>query len=167
MLAAFALACLLALPEGPVVHGFAPAGPYGGHWGIDVAAEAGTPVRAAAAGTVTFSGVVAGTQTITIHHGGGVRTSYSYLTERAVVAGDRVAAGAVIGTSGIDHGTAAIHVSLRIGDRYVDPEAACHLGPPGLGVRLAPGLTTYPVGRAPRSSRRDVRPASSRPPHRR
>lgn len=167
MLAALVLSCLLALPRGDVTRGFVPEGPYGGHWGIDVVAEVGSPVRAAAAGIVTYSGVVAGNETVTIHHGGGIRTSYSYLSGRSVSVGDRVTVGTVLGFSGVDHGTPAIHVSLRIGDRYVDPAASCRAGVPGQGVRLAPAVATYPVARAPRSARRDLRPAPSRPSHRR
>ena len=45
---------------GDVVREFAPQGAYAGHWGVDLAAEAGTPVRAARDGVVTFAGPVAG-----------------------------------------------------------------------------------------------------------
>ena len=48
--------------EGRVVRGFdAPPSPYAaGHRGVDLAARAGSAVRAAAAGRVYFAGVVAG-----------------------------------------------------------------------------------------------------------
>ena len=122
---------------GPIVAPFAPQGAYGGHWGIDLAVPLGTPVRAAAAGVVTFSGEVAGRSSVTIHHGGSVRTSYSYLGGRTVDEGAFVTTGEVVGTSGIDHGVPALHFSLRVGDRYLDP-AAASCGPlvPGPGVRL-------------------------------
>ena len=45
---------------GDVVQGFSPQGSYAGHWGIDLAAEVGTPVRAVRSGVVTFAGPVAG-----------------------------------------------------------------------------------------------------------
>ncbi|MFH1103397.1 MAG: M23 family metallopeptidase [Actinomycetota bacterium] len=152
------VSCLLGPPaDGPVVRRFAPDGLFGGHWGIDVGVAEGTPVRAAASGVVTFSGTVAGNQTITVHHGGGVRTSYSYLTLRRVAAGERVAAGAILGASGVDHGIPAVHFSVRVGDRYVDPLATCRgLGSPSAGLHLAPTIATYPVPRAPRPARRDL-----------
>ena len=76
-----------------MVRPFAPQGPYAGHWGVDLQAEAGTPVVAVAAGVVTFAGPVAGRLSVTVHHGGGVRTSYSYLSAVTVAAGQAVAAG--------------------------------------------------------------------------
>jgi murein DD-endopeptidase MepM/ murein hydrolase activator NlpD len=150
--------CLLGPPaEGRVVHGFAPEGLYGGHWGIDIAVDIGTPVGAAAP---------AGNETVTVYHGGGVRTSYSYLDSRTVAAGSSVGAGSVVGTSGNPHGAPGIHFSLRIDDRYVDPLGACGASDsPSAALRLAPVLSTYPVLRAPWSSRRDVRPATHRPSH--
>ena len=161
--------CALALPaQGPMVREFSPDGLYGGHWGIDVAVDPGTSVRAAGAGIVTFSGVVAGNQTVTVHHGGGVRTSYSFLTERYVTAGQRVATGDLVGASGVDHDVAAIHFSLRVADRYVDPLTACRvMSAPSPGLRLSTVIASYPVGSAPRIAGRDVRPASSRPSDRR
>ena len=132
--------CLLDFPvDGPVIAPFAPVGVYGGHWGIDLAVPVGTPVRAAGDGVVTFSGEIAGRSSVTIHHGGGVRTSYSYLASRTVAAGVRVGRGEIIGTSGQDHGIPAVHFSLRLGDRYLDPGAAgCRPIAPRVGIRLAP-----------------------------
>jgi murein DD-endopeptidase MepM/ murein hydrolase activator NlpD len=132
--------CLFEAPvDGPVVAAFAPDGLYGGHWGIDLAAPEGTSVGASAAGVVTFSGEVAGRSSVTIHHGGSVRTSYSYLGSRSVAQGAVVERGQVIGTSGVDHGVPAVHFSVRVGDRYLDPMAAmCPSLDPGPGLRLAP-----------------------------
>lgn len=107
--------------DGPMVRPFAPDGTYRGHWGIDLATPPGSPVRAAAAGAVTFSGSVAGMQSVTVHHGGGLRTSYSYLSDRRVRAGMEVARGSTLGISGLHHGKNAMHFSLRLGDRYLDP----------------------------------------------
>ena len=118
---------------------YAPQGSYGGHWGIDLAVAIGTPVRAAASGIVTFSGEVGGRSSVTIHHGGAVRTSYSYLGGRIVEEGVLVSRGEVVGTSGLDHGTPAVHFSLRVGNLYLNPEGAtCGSFAPGPGVRLAP-----------------------------
>ena len=59
--------------DGPISRHFEPPqGPYGpGHRGIDLAVPEGTPVRAAAAGTVSFAGVVAGVLAVTIDHPSG------------------------------------------------------------------------------------------------
>ena len=49
---------------------------------------------------VTFAGAVAGTLHVTLAHGGGLRTSYSFLQSVAVRDGQDVARGDVVGTSG-------------------------------------------------------------------
>lgn len=129
--------CPLSAPlNGPVVRGYQPAGWFGGHWGVDIAAEPGTPVAAAAAGTVSFSGPVAGRISVTVHHGGGVRTSYSYLRGASVPIGTHVEQGDVIGWSGIDHGFEALHFSLRVGNHYVRPRYGECLLVPAPALRL-------------------------------
>ncbi len=112
-----ALACLgLSYPvQGPIVSGFAPVGRYAGHWGVDFSAPAGTQVTASASGRVSFSGNVVGNSTVTVEHGGGLRTSYSYLATRIVFAGQHVGRGAVVGTAGTSHG--GLHFSVRVGSR--------------------------------------------------
>lgn len=105
--------------SGEVVQGFLPTGRYSGHWGIDIAAPEGAPIRAADDGYVSFSGVVVGNRTVTVDHGG-LRTSYSYLSSRAVGKGDVVRRGDVVGIVGTHDGRVALHFSVRIGDRYID-----------------------------------------------
>src|SRR4051812_5129195 len=63
---------------GPTTDPFrAPATRFGaGNRGIDFATTPGEPVVAAAAGTVTFAGQVAGTLTVVILHADHLRTSY-------------------------------------------------------------------------------------------
>ncbi|MEN8239093.1 MAG: M23 family metallopeptidase, partial [Actinomycetota bacterium] len=112
----------LSLPhEAVIVRPFAPVGRFGGHWGVDVAAAPGSDVRAIGAGTVSFAGSVAGRRSVTIDHGGGLRTSYSYLAGISAEVGRTVAPGSPIGTAGVHDGTSAFHLSLRIGTTYVDP----------------------------------------------
>lgn len=124
---------------GPIVRGYQPVGSYAGHWGVDLEATLGTEVHPASSGVVTFSGSVAGMLTVTVAHGGGLRTSYSYLSEALVSRGDRVTRASVVGRSGLDHGQAAVHFSVRVGDRYQDPAPwlACH-NSPRAGLRLIP-----------------------------
>lgn len=130
--------CLFSPPvDGPIVRGFAPQGAYGGHWGIDLAVPIGTPVRAIASGVVSFSGEVAGRASVTVDHGGGLRSSYSYLTARSVSQGQRISSGMVVGESGIDHGIPALHLSLRLGSVYVDPARVCGVLTPADALSLA------------------------------
>ena len=95
------------------------------HFGVDVAAAPGTPVRAAAAGTVTlahgdlyFSG-----KTVIIDHGLGVSTLYIHMQEIKVATGDRVTQGQVIGTIGTTGRSTGphLHWGLNLGQDYLDP----------------------------------------------
>jgi murein DD-endopeptidase MepM/ murein hydrolase activator NlpD len=94
-----------------------PATPYGpGNRGIEYATEPGTAVRAAGAGVVAFAGVIANERYVSIDHPGGIRTTYSYLLTIAVVAGQPVAQGDVVGTTG-----ARLHFGARRFGAYIDP----------------------------------------------
>ncbi len=112
--------------DGPVVKGFQPQLiPFGpGHLGVHFAVPAGTPVRAAAAGTVTFAGTVARAMHVVVEHANGWRTTYAFLATRHVSRGDHVDAGEIVGTTGgvgPGHDGTVLHFGLRIGDVYVDP----------------------------------------------
>ena len=112
--------------RGPVIRGFDPPDtPFGsGHRGIDIAAGVGTPLRAAAAGAVTFAGPVGGRLFVTIDHGAGLESTYSFLSSLAVRRGDAVAQGQTIGRSGSGHAGALVphlHFGVRLADVYVDP----------------------------------------------
>ena len=147
----------LAAPvDGPVVAGFAPIGRWAGHWGVDFGADPGTPVRAAGAGVVSFDGTVAGNRTVTIDHGGGLKTSYSYL-ETASAGPGRVMAGSVIARSGRAHGSEALHFSVR--DRRClhrsNERARVHPGRPDQRPLAAPSARR-PVNRPIAGSRPNV-----------
>lgn len=146
--------------DAAILRGFAPIGRWSGHWGADIAAIEGSDVLAVGDGVVQFAGIVVGNRTISIDHGGGVITSYSYLMATHVAKGDRIMRGTSVGTAGIHDGSEAFHLSLRVGGRYIDPLGMrrCPRGP-WRGLYLAAGRTTYAVGRA-RDSRRHVRPAT-------
>ncbi len=104
-----------------------PATPYGrGHRGVDLAALAGAPVRAVAAGTVSFAGRVAGKGVVSVELAGTgdppLRTTYEPAAV-SVEKGEEVAAGGVLGTvepSG-SHCTGCLHWGLLRGDVYLDP----------------------------------------------
>jgi murein DD-endopeptidase MepM/ murein hydrolase activator NlpD len=128
---------------GPVLRGFDPPdSPFGaGHRGIDIAVALDTPVLAAASGVVTFAGPVGGRLFVTIDHGGGLESTYSFLSSIAVRRGATVASGQVIATSGAGHASvepAHLHLGVRLDDVYVDPLA--YLGPVEVWrfIRLAP-----------------------------
>jgi murein DD-endopeptidase MepM/ murein hydrolase activator NlpD len=71
------------------------------HWGIDLAADIGTPVYATARGTVFFTGWHYGLgKMVIIDHGYGYRTHYGHLNKIKVQKGQRVKRGDVIGGVG-------------------------------------------------------------------
>ena len=111
---------------GPVIRGFDPPSmPYGaGHRGIDIATAFGTPVRAPASGVVTFAGPVAGALFVSVDHGEGVVSSYSWVSSVLVRRGDLVGAGAVLALSGAGHpgvDPAHLHFGVKRDGVYVDP----------------------------------------------
>jgi murein DD-endopeptidase MepM/ murein hydrolase activator NlpD len=116
----------------PVSSGFGwRADPFTGaprfHAGVDLAVAYGRDVRAAAAGTVVFSGVQGGYgNTVVIDHGDGRQTRYAHLSEQLVRAGDAVTGGQVVGKAG-DSGRATgphLHFEVLVGGQPVDPAAA-------------------------------------------
>ena len=118
--------------DAPVSDPFrAPDNPYGpGNRGIEYATGYGEPVRAAAAGVVVFAGLVAGELYVTVDHGGGLLTSYSYLSRLSVSDADTVSSGDVIGFTG----ERAFHFSARLHGEYIDP--ANFIGVRRVRVRL-------------------------------
>jgi murein DD-endopeptidase MepM/ murein hydrolase activator NlpD len=93
-----------------------------GHRGVDLAAAVGDPVLAAAGGTVTFAGRLAGRGVVVVSHGA-LRTTYEPV-QAAVAVGQRVIAGAALGTvqrGSHCTGRSCLHWGLREGDRYLDP----------------------------------------------
>lgn len=118
--------------DGPVVSGFGARtinGEYEYHPGIDIAVPSGTPIRAAAAGTVIFTEPEAssggyGNYTC-IDHGGGLSTCYAHQETFAVSAGQQVSQGQIIGYSdctGYCFGP-HVHFEVRIDGEVTDPMA--------------------------------------------
>jgi murein DD-endopeptidase MepM/ murein hydrolase activator NlpD len=119
-----------------------PETPFGsGHRGIDISAPLGEPVRAAHEGTVAFAGPVAGSLFVSIDHPDGVRTTYSWLSEVRVRAGDRLDRGAVVALSGAGHAGVYpphLHFGARFAGEYMDPMLLLGEGSLVGLVRLAP-----------------------------
>ncbi len=95
------------------------------HYGIDLAAPAGTPVYAARGGRVIFAGwgYYYG-RYVRIDHGGGVETRYAHLSRLAVRTGQYVRRGQVIGYVGASgRGAYGVHLhfEIRLRGRAVNP----------------------------------------------
>lgn len=94
------------------------------HTGIDIAAEAGTPAKAAAEGTVTISGNdSANGNHVVIEHSGGFSTTYAHLESICKEVGDSVHSGEKIGTigsTGLSTGP-HLHFELKINGKAQDP----------------------------------------------
>jgi murein DD-endopeptidase MepM/ murein hydrolase activator NlpD len=85
------------------------------HRGVDIKTPQGTPIRAAAAGTVIFSGRQSSYgRVIKIAHPDGRSTVYAHNHANLVKAGDRVKAGTVIGTVGRTGRATTNHLHFEI-----------------------------------------------------
>ena len=108
---------------GPVTSGF------GSRWGrmhegIDIGVSEGTPVHAAAAGTVIYAGWMSGYGNIVvIDHGNGLSTAYAHNSQLIVGQGATVGKGFVIALSGnTGHSTGPhVHFEVRVNGAPVDP----------------------------------------------
>ena len=94
------------------------------HTGIDIGAGYGSPVRAAASGTVVVAGYVSGYGTaIVVDHGGGLATLYGHLSRLGVHVGSRVGAGQQIGNVGNTGNSTGphLHFEVRVNGTPVNP----------------------------------------------
>jgi len=103
--------------------------PYGVRWGklhagIDLAAEEGTPYKAVHAGLVTQAGYNGGYgYSITVKNADGTEVVYAHSRRLLVKAGDKVAAGQVIGevgNTGASYGT-HLHLEVHVNGTPIDP----------------------------------------------
>jgi murein DD-endopeptidase MepM/ murein hydrolase activator NlpD len=100
--------------HGPITSYF---GPRWGtiHTGIDIGVDVGTPVRAAAGGTVIEVGWDGGYgKNIIIEHPNGMRTRYAHLSAYEVAVGDTVEQGQVIARSGNTGNSTGPHLHFEI-----------------------------------------------------
>jgi len=116
--------------DGAVVSGFGSRtinGSYEYHPGIDIAVPEGTPIRAAATGTVIFTESEAASggygNFTCIDHGGGLSTCYAHQSAFAVAAGQSVSQGAIIGYTGCTGYCLGphLHFEVRINGAVTDP----------------------------------------------
>lgn len=85
------------------------------HTGLDIATSTGTPIQAAASGTVTFSGYKGSYgNMIVITHGNGVQTYYGHCSKLYVSAGTSVSQGQTIATVGSTGNSTGPHLHLEV-----------------------------------------------------
>ena len=113
-----ASAATLAMPvSGKIIRGYA----KGKNDGIDIAAPAGTPVKAAADGTIAaITKSTAGTPIVLIRHAGGILTVYGGVDGLSVAKGDKVKRGQSFATIGKGD-PSFLHFEVRKGVESVDP----------------------------------------------
>lgn len=95
------------------------------HKGMDIAAPNGTPIKAAADGTVTYSGWMGGYgNLIIITHKNGIQTYYGHCSKLYVSKGEEVKAGdkiAAVGTTGYSTGN-HLHFEIRKNGKQINPQ---------------------------------------------
>jgi murein DD-endopeptidase MepM/ murein hydrolase activator NlpD len=100
-------------------------GEKGFHHGVDIAAPAGSPIKAATGGKVTFSGLTRGYgNLVEVDHGDGLVTRYAHNAVNLVAMGDEVSAGqpiALVGRTGRAT-DAHLHFEVRRQGKPVDPK---------------------------------------------
>lgn len=126
------------------------------HLGVDITAPAGTPIKAAAAGTVTLAkaGLYFTGGTVIIDHGYGLSTLYVHLQNIAVRAGDRVTQGQIIGELGATGRATGpnLHWGLVWGEVRLDPALAA-----------SPMPQSEPASPASAGAARTIAPAAAEP----
>lgn len=130
------------LPTGRITSRFKEAG-RPGHLGLDLAAPIGTPVRAAADGTVTFSGWSTGGygNLAIVKHAGGIETRYAHMSKLGKTG--KVEAGDVIGYVGStgDSTGPHLHFEVRDGGTAINPEVWLR------GASKAPATAAAPAAK--------------------
>ena len=95
------------------------------HTGLDIAAPGGTPIKAAASGTVVFSGRKGSFgKMVVVSHGNGVQTYYAHCSSLLVSVGQTVSQGEVIakvGSTGNSTGN-HLHLEVRVNGQSYNPQ---------------------------------------------
>jgi murein DD-endopeptidase MepM/ murein hydrolase activator NlpD len=142
--------------SGPVTSDF---GPRWGrnHDGLDIGASTGTPVRAAACGTVSLAGQQSGYgNIICVTHTSRFTTCYAHLSRFGVSTGAHVQQGQVIGYVGCTGNCTGphLHFETRVGGVARDPK-------PYLGGASMPGATSRATATSASATRSSTTPTSA------
>ncbi len=100
--------------SGPITSGF---GPRWGrmHEGLDIAGSSGTPIGAAATGTVISAGWSGGYgQLVVLDHGNGLSTAYAHLSSISVAPGQTVPQGSAVGGMGTTGNSTGVHLHFEV-----------------------------------------------------
>lgn len=101
------------------------------HWGIDISAPVGTPVRAPACGTVVFAekDLPLSGHTLIIDHGHGLTSTFIHLHNFTAKVNDEVKQGQIVAHVGMTGRTTGAHLDWRMNlfEVRIDPEL---LAPP-------------------------------------
>ncbi len=102
--------------------------PSSPHFGYDIAAPIGTPIRAPASGIVSFANADMHYEggLVFIDHGQGLITMYLHMSRLDVAVGDVVSQGQIIGAVGASGRATGAHLCWRMRwrERQLDPSAA-------------------------------------------
>lgn len=115
--------------EGPITGSFGERiDPFNGegafHSGVDIASTYGQAVMAPANGTVIFADMMGGYgRAIIVDHGRGVTTLYGHLANFAVVPGQRIGRGDILGYVGLSGRSTGphLHYEVRLNETPVNP----------------------------------------------
>lgn len=110
-------------PDRQVISRFGPRGQRE-HKGMDIKVPTGTPIMAAADGTIKFAGTRSGYGLVVeIDHGDGVGSVYGHMSEISVAQGDVVKQGDIIGAVGAtgNASTPHLHYEVLIDGEIYDP----------------------------------------------
>ncbi|WP_238474110.1 M23 family metallopeptidase [Altericroceibacterium spongiae] len=102
------------------------------HKGIDFRGKRGTPIHAAASGTVSFVGYRSGYgKVVEINHGNGIITRYAHMSAWKSKRGQAVKAGSIIGAMGSTGRSTGphLHFEVRIHNRAVNPRPFLETAP--------------------------------------